>query len=183
LVYRASRAGKETIVIKQCVGESSEAQLNFLKEAKLLCSLEHENIVTFKGFCYDPCSIMLEYLCFDFSPFKIEKKVSTLVDLVNYVDKVDGESEILDTKTVYKICKDMAEGLSYLHKKDTAHRDLKATNVLVSNKHYCNISDTFVQAREFSKCPIVCKLADFGEGRSREIQTAALHSATRRVDR
>ena len=48
-----------------------------------------------------------------------------------------------------------------------AHRDLKPPNILVSNKHYANITDT-----------AECKLTNFGESRSLIYQTRTV-SATR----
>jgi hypothetical protein len=55
-----------------CVGESKEDLHIFHKgsEAKLLVSMPHPNLVAFKGFFREePCSIMMEYLVYDFSPF------------------------------------------------------------------------------------------------------------------
>ena len=50
----------------------------FLKEANLLDSLAHESIIGFKGECYDPPSIMLEYASFDFNPLGENMNCSSL---------------------------------------------------------------------------------------------------------
>jgi serine/threonine protein kinase len=123
----------------------------------------------------------MEYLCFEFSPFELSKEVSNLTDFLNYMDKIDGFGYFED-KFSLKIGQEISKGLAYLHSKEIAHRDLKAKNILVSNQHYCHIADE-EKKMLFSERPIICKLADFGESRSQQIQTAAVHSTTKRVDR
>ena len=181
IVYKASHKN-DTVVVKKVAGESAEDEDMFVKEAKLIHSCRHENIVSFLGFSRLPCSIMLEYLYFDFSPFGNSKVISNLGDLLNYMDRIDG-FENFNGQLHGKISRDIAEGLLYLHGKDTAHRDLKPKNILVSNKHYAQISDVEQLMSAFQKAPIICKLSDFGESKSRQIQTAAINSTTRRVDR
>ena len=78
----------------------------------------------------------------------------------------------------------MASGLLYLHSKEIVHRDLKTANVLVSNQHYNKLSSTEDISKAFQKAPILCKVTDFGESRSRLVQTAlVVHSRTQRVNR
>ena len=79
LVFKATYNG-ETVVVKKILGESLGEEDCFLKEAKLINSVKHENIVLFKGFCSSPYAIMMEYLCFEFSPFELSKQVSNLID-------------------------------------------------------------------------------------------------------
>ncbi|XP_028405812.1 probable serine/threonine-protein kinase DDB_G0278665 [Dendronephthya gigantea] len=180
-VYKAHYR-KETVVVKKNAGESREDEDVFLKEAKLIHSFRHENIVGFKGFCHSPCAMLLEYVYFDFSPFGDSKVISNLGDFLNHMDRIDG-FENFDDKLHGKICSDIANGLSYLHERDTAHRDLKPKNILVCNSHYCHINEDEQRCVIFEKSPIICKLADFGESKSSQIQTAIINSTTRRVDR
>ena len=51
----------------------------------MLHSLQHEN-VSFKAFCQRPRAIMLEYVCFEFSPFgdDIDRKVHSLREFLGY---------------------------------------------------------------------------------------------------
>ena len=181
IMYKA-RYHDKTVVVKNIMGESAEGEENFVKEAKLLRSLQHKNIVALKKFCNTPCAIMLEYVCFDFLPFEIPKQVSNLVDFLNYVDKIDG-FKTFDKKLHFTICRDIAEGLGYLHQNETAHRDLKAKNILVSNQHYCHVTDDKERLAIYQHVPIICKLADFGKSRSMLIQTAEVHSTTKKVNR
>ena len=47
--------------------------------------------------------------------------------------------------------------------------DLKMSNVLVSNAQYCQVEEMLNPLAKFNVEEIVCKLTDFGEGRSAEI--------------
>ena len=76
IVYKA-RYLNEEVVVKKILGESTDEEDGFVKEARLIKSLKHQNMVSFKGFCASPLAIMLEYVYFDFSPFEIAKKVAT----------------------------------------------------------------------------------------------------------
>lgn len=82
------------------------------------------------------------------------------------------------------VAKDIAMGLQLLHKKDIVHWDIKTTNVLVSNQHYNTLTDQNEFEDAWVAKPITCKLTDFDESRSREIQTRTLVcTKTTKVDR
>jgi hypothetical protein len=68
IVYKA-RYISEDVVLKKILGESIDEEDSFIKEARLIRSLKHRNIVSFKAFCASPLAIMLEYVYFDFAPF------------------------------------------------------------------------------------------------------------------
>ena len=187
LVYKANHktaGGNQNVdvVVKQMLSESSEDVVCFAKEAKLLFSIGHKNVVSFLGYCPQPCAIMVEYVFFDFKPFGVDKKVNSLLDLLNYLDKINSVN-MLGRELQAKICMDIAKALEYLHSKDTLHRDLKTANVLVSNRHYCHLTNVPDMTEACRAELIICKLTDFGESRSRQVQTAALHSTTVCVDR
>ena len=54
------RFREEIVVVKKVSSESADDEDCFRKEAKLLKSLKHKNVVEFKGFCNSPVSIMLD---------------------------------------------------------------------------------------------------------------------------
>ena len=62
----------DAVVIKKLSEseESGEDQREFVKEARMLYNINHENVVKFKAFCQNPYAIMLEYVYFDFSTRK-----------------------------------------------------------------------------------------------------------------
>ena len=119
-------------------------------------------------FCHEPYAIMMEYSCFDFGHFGVEKKVTTLQDFVHFVDAEFDFSTFADMLLVCTI--DVVTGLDFLHRNGIAHRDLKPGNTFVCNQHY----DKDDLETSYAKCPIVCKLVDFGLSRSLDIQTCSI---------
>ena len=65
-----------TVVAKQLRGESQEEEDCFIKEARLMITVDHENVVKFKASSTTPLAIMMEYLYFDFSLFDVSKSLS-----------------------------------------------------------------------------------------------------------
>ena len=119
---------------------------------------------------------------FDFQPFGIESKVSSLAEFLGVFEESDCDG-LVTPQAISTICKDVALGLKYLHDKDVAHRDLKPANILDTNQHYCDLT-TSDQREVWEQRPLVCKLTDFGESRSTKIQTnSILQSQTARVNR
>ena len=51
---------------------------NCLKEAKILESPNHPNLVNFENVCYQPLAIMFEYVSFSFSPFGTIREIRRL---------------------------------------------------------------------------------------------------------
>lgn len=182
--YRApGKNTEDTVVIKKLLNAMDEEERKlFCKEVALLDRLKHRSIVKFLAVCYQPPAIMLEYVYFDFTPFEQIVRVSTLSDFLLKIDeqKCDGFQEV-----VCHAATEIIDGLAYLHSQKIAHRDLKTANILVSNQHYSSLS---VQSDEFASIyqarPVVCKLTDFGESRSRLIQTQQIvASKTKNIDR
>lgn len=104
------------------------------REIQLYKTLKHERIVSYFGTWQDnrSISIFMEYMVGG----SIHDKIS----------KIGAFSEA----EVSKYCRQILEGLAYLHSKNIIHRDIKGANILLDK------SDN-------------CKLADFGA--SRQIQT------------
>ena len=176
-------ATNKQVVVKRLRDQNRrESQRAFLKEARLLQNLEaNNNIADFIGLSTSPYAIMMEYVFFNFPPFGIDKKVSSLRELLDFVHEQDQVS----TFSKFQLClaKDIGNGLSFLHSSSVVHRDLKPDNILLTNQHYAQLTDE-EQRLEFSKGPITAKLADFGESRASYAQTQTLiKSKTSRIDR
>ena len=84
-------------MINKITSEFSEDEKLFLKEAKLIDSLRHVNVVDFIAFCTLPYTLMLEYVAFDFSLFGHSKLITNLGDFLNYLDRIDGFKVFDDT--------------------------------------------------------------------------------------
>ena len=124
VVWKAKHHDEETdaVVIKNLSEseESGEDQKEFMKEARILYNINHENAVKFKAFCPNPYAIMLEYVYFDFVVFgdECDKKVHSLQEFLAIVDKEQILEDLSECGNVTTIAKDVANGLCYLHNKD-----------------------------------------------------------------
>ena len=123
-----NKFNNEVVVIKKLSGESANEENCFVKEARLMFSLNHENIVTFKAFSSFPCAIMMEYLCFNFSIFEIQKELNNLTDFLNFIDKVDALS-YFPNNLMPKIAFEISKGLEHLHSKGIVHREREASQL------------------------------------------------------
>ena len=161
------------VVMKQIYEPVDEvARKLFMKEARLLNGLHHDNIVKMYGICVRPLVIIMEYVCFDLKPFLNKNlKINTVDKFLVEVSKLSNWEKRFDS-FIPVIATDITKGLSYLHNLEIAHRDLKPMNILISNQHYCDLDDgQEMKCRLLSEKPVICKLADFGESRSQLIQT------------
>ena len=143
----------------------------FLKEARLLHYLRHENIVELLAVCDNPAAIMLELCEFSMKPFQGNQSFHSLDTFLKYLAK----NELL--YFFPGITNDILHSVIYIHSKS---RDIKLANILVNNLHYCNAS----QEDAIDLCikkTLICKLADLGEARSKIIQTCVLTENTRTI--
>ena len=140
----------------------------------MLERVRHPKIAEFLRVCSKPLAIMMEYEYCDF----------TRVFPLPGIGLKPLTQTLLSISFLFsKGARDVAEGLAFLHANDIVHRDLKARNVLVGNKHYMNKTVNPNEIPElFREAPVVCKLTDFGESpesRSLLLQiTTKIHAAT-----
>ena len=132
----------------------------------------HTNIAELYAVCPDKFVIMQELMEFDFAPFGDDKTVNTLYQFLNHTDQhydFEGFSH-----TVSVIVQHVIDGLAYRHKNGIVHRDMKPSNILVSNQHLITGKERAFYKEMWQKDPLTCKLAEFGKSRLCIIQTQTL---------
>ena len=152
---KGNYAPEGKVFVKRFFEEGNSLLKNIAEEAKVLETICHPNITQFIGVCSKPVAITMDYECFDFSPFGLNHQISNLLEFLNTLDHIEGETEAFEhfLPVFPKAAKDVAEGLCFLHSNDIVHRDLKPSNVLVSSRHYSKK----ISVRSTAKC--LCRLS------------------------
>ncbi|KAI7974681.1 hypothetical protein EIK77_003829 [Talaromyces pinophilus] len=115
-------------------GEKDGFPVTAVREIKLLQHLRHNNVVSLLEVMVEKneCFMVFEYLSHD------------LTGLINHPTFTLTEAHKKD------LAKQMFDGLQYLHHRGVLHRDIKAANILISNRGQLKYAD-FGLARFFSK--------------------------------
>ena len=115
-------------------GEKDGFPVTAMREIKLLQHLRSHNVVSLLEVMVErnECFMVFEYLAHD------------LTGLINHPTFALTEAHKKD------LAKQMFDGLNYLHHRGVLHRDIKAANILISNKGLLKYAD-FGLARFFSK--------------------------------
>ncbi|XP_037947807.1 activated Cdc42 kinase-like isoform X2 [Teleopsis dalmanni] len=103
--------------------------MEFLKEAAIMHSIEHENIVRLYGVVLDTDSLML---------------VTELAHLRSLLECLKDSGLRVSFLTIPTLCEfamQICNGMRYLENKRLIHRDLAARNILVFSKNKVKISD------------------------------------------
>ena len=145
-----------------------------------MSKIHGENIISLIAVSEDPVSTMMEYYVFSFTPFQRIEKFNSLDQLLQNLSSEDLFTYFPGILNF--MASDIGKSLAYLHENNMVHRDIKQGNILVTNTHYAH--ETKYLASLFEKKPVICKLADFGEGWSEMAQTKTLLSnKTKLVER
>ena len=120
---------------------------------------------------------MVEFYAFSFTSFNRDDTVNSLDKFLSYYDQED--LHCLFPTTLHKISFDTTKAVQYIHSNSIVHQDIKPANILVSNMYYNNLTDAQETANIFKSGPIICKLADLGEARSKLLQTRIISNNSR----
>ncbi|KAG8381617.1 hypothetical protein BUALT_Bualt06G0140200 [Buddleja alternifolia] len=119
VTYKGSLLNGCNVVIKrfsrQFFSSSASDRRIMCKEVKAIGKIRHPNLVPIRGWCFDREETIVVY---DFVPN-------------GSLDKWLFGFGVLPWSRRFKVVKDVAEALSYLHSKDLAHKNVKPSSVFI----------------------------------------------------
>ncbi|XP_047328999.1 protein kinase STUNTED-like [Impatiens glandulifera] len=130
-VYRGSLLDGKEVAVKM-LNPFEDAIKEFRLEIEMITALNHKNIILLSGFCLEDTNLLLVY---DFLPRG---------NLEENLHSDDKASLGFGWKERYKVALGIAEALAYLHieiEKPMIHRDVKSSNILLSNDFEPQLSD------------------------------------------
>ncbi|XP_019624852.1 PREDICTED: mitogen-activated protein kinase kinase kinase 10-like [Branchiostoma belcheri] len=130
-VWRREDGQRIQCAVKTLTKEKFEtAQSEFFKEATIMCSMEHDNIVRLYGIVLDLClgSLMM---------------VSELAPLRSLSDCLRdwNQRPLFPVSVLCDLAIQISSGMQYLDTKGLVHRDLAARNILVFSPNLVKVSD------------------------------------------
>jgi cyclin-dependent kinase 12/13 len=145
-VYKAVDKASQDIVALKKVRLENEKEgfpITAVREIKILRLLNHENIVNLKEIVTDKTDVL---------DFRKDKGAFYLV--FEYMDHdlmglLESNLVTFSEENIAHIMKQLLDGLSYCHKNDFLHRDIKCSNILMNNKGQIKLAD-FGLARLFN---------------------------------
>eukprot|EP00253_Pinus_taeda_P026691 PITA_26691 len=139
-VYKGVLPDGRVVAVKRLYMGTRHADAEFLNEANLISRVQHRNLVKLLGCAVEGSERLLVYEYLENS--SLDK---FLFDAT--------KRRLLDWKERYEIIVGTARGLAYLHEESqirVIHRDIKASNILLDDKHKPKIAD-FGLARFFAE--------------------------------
>uniref|UniRef100_A0AAQ5YIZ5 LIM domain kinase 2 n=1 Tax=Amphiprion ocellaris TaxID=80972 RepID=A0AAQ5YIZ5_AMPOC len=119
------KATGEVMVMKELIRCDEETQKTFLKEVKVMRSLDHPHVLKFIGVLYKDkrLNLITEFI-----------EGGTLKDFIRDMDPFPWEQRVSFAKSI-------ASGMAYLHSMSIIHRDLNSHNCLVKLDNTVVVAD------------------------------------------
>ncbi|KAL4701981.1 hypothetical protein ACJJTC_011707 [Scirpophaga incertulas] len=161
-ILRAPDSRAISVAVKQ-LDEGASIDSELLREAVMLASLDHENIVRLVGVCKSrgPLLILMEYAFFgDLKKYLWERR--HLAECVASEDDDESDERVhISAEALTRLGCEAACALEYLAAHDIVHRDVRASNCMVDGRR-------------------VLKLGDFGLARRTELGARSEYVSQRR---
>ncbi|KAG6555621.1 hypothetical protein Mapa_002856 [Marchantia paleacea] len=140
-VYRGKLVDGREVAVKVRATDSKQGDREFLNEVRLLSRLHHRNLVPLVGYCWEAKQQILVY---EYMP------QGTLHDHLYQTES--SKRKTMKWKTRLDIAVNCARGLEYLHKDckpPVIHRDMKTSNILLTDKLQAKLGDLGISKQTF----------------------------------
>ena len=123
------------VAVKKLIDHpSTEQQESFIKEVKFMSCLNHKNVVSLLGVCYDePAFMMMEYM--------EEGDLNKFLQRYTEIVETPSNDTQLSTSTVVYMASQIASAMKYLAMLNFVHRDLASRNCLIGKNFIIKLAD------------------------------------------
>eukprot|EP00246_Nothoceros_aenigmaticus_P015775 TRINITY_DN6800_c0_g2_i1.p1 TRINITY_DN6800_c0_g2~~TRINITY_DN6800_c0_g2_i1.p1 ORF type:complete len:599 (-),score=78.09 TRINITY_DN6800_c0_g2_i1:729-2525(-) len=129
-VFSGKLKNGQAVAVKVSSSDSQQGEREFINEVKLLSLIHHKNIVPLVGYCQEGNQQILLYEYMDGGDLRA---------------RLDDSANPLNWRERLSVALDAAKGLEYLHTGASSlpiiHRDIKASNILLSRKMVAKVAD------------------------------------------